>query len=81
MLSTFNLENADKEVSINSEQMNQHIKRMADSNYLGDTKYMHATRRDFDTKNNTMYQDEIDGQQEKELFDTQFKNTYFQNSF
>ena len=42
---------------------------------------MHATRKDFDTKNNTMYFDKIESEQEKELFDTQFKNTYFQNSF
>ena len=52
MLTTFNLENADKEVPINSEKMNEHIKRMASSNYLGDTKYMQATRKDFDTQNN-----------------------------
>jgi len=62
MLSTFNLENADKEVPINSEQMNEHIKRMADYNYLGDSKYMHATRKDFDTKNNTIYFDKIESE-------------------
>ena len=61
--------------------MNDHLKKMADFNYLGDSKYMNAAAKDIDTNNNTVYFENVGNVKDRELFDTQFKNTYFQNSF